>query len=157
ARCLVTRAPLLVTPGSEQIRATIERDGLLGDLEAIGATVLASACGHCIGQWDRHGLDPEVTNTIVTSYNRNFSTRNDGSANTKAFLASPEIVVALALAGTLDADPEADADADLPEPSAPAATPDRSGRPARTGRSTSSRRARVPKWDDIMFGPKSKD
>ncbi len=109
ARGLVTKAPLLVTPGSEQIRATIERDGLLGDLEAIGATVLANACGPCIGQWDRHGVDPGVTNTIVTSYNRNFSTRNDGSANTKAFLASAEIVVALALAGTLDVDPVADA------------------------------------------------
>ncbi len=105
----MAKAPLLVTPGSEQIRATIERDGLLGDLEAIGATVLANACGPCIGQWDRPHLDPDVTNTIVTSYNRNFSTRNDGSANTKAFLASPEIVVALALAGTLDVDPAADA------------------------------------------------
>ena len=109
ARGLVTKAPLLVTPGSEQIRATIERDGLLGDLEAIGATVLANACGPCIGQWDRPGVDPDVTNTIVTSYNRNFSTRNDGSAATKAFLASPEIVVALALAGTLDIDPVAEA------------------------------------------------
>jgi aconitate hydratase len=99
--------PLYVTPGSEQIRATIERDGLLADLEAIGATVLANACGPCIGQWDRAGADSAATNTIVTSYNRNFARRNDGSANTKAFVASPDVVVALALAGTLDADPVA--------------------------------------------------
>ena len=100
---------LLVTPGSEQIRATIERDGLLGDLEAIGATVLANACGPCIGQWDRQGVDPDVENTIVTSYNRNFSKRNDGSAKTKAFVASPEMVIAYALAGTLDFNPLSDA------------------------------------------------
>ena len=105
ARGLRAKSPLLVTPGSEQIRATIERDGLLGDLEAIGATVLANACGPCIGQWDRRGLDPDQQNTIVTSYNRNFSKRNDGSANTKAFVTSPEMVVAYALAGTLDFNP----------------------------------------------------
>lgn len=109
ARGLRAKSPLLVTPGSEQIRATIERDGLLGDLEAIGATVLANACGPCIGQWDRRGLDPEQQNTIVTSYNRNFSKRNDGSAKTKAFVTSPEMVVAFALAGTLDFDPLSDA------------------------------------------------
>jgi aconitate hydratase len=97
--------PLYVTPGSEQVRATVERDGLLADLEAIGATVLANACGPCIGQWDRAEADSAVVNTIVTSYNRNFPRRNDGSANTKAFVASPDVVVALALAGTLDADP----------------------------------------------------
>jgi aconitate hydratase len=102
------KTPLLVTPGSEQIRATIERDGLLGDLEAIGATVLANACGPCIGQWDRAGLDTGTVNTIVTSYNRNFSKRNDGSASTKAFLASPEMVIAYALAGTLDFNPLTD-------------------------------------------------
>ena len=112
ARGLRAQALLLVTPGSEQIRATIERDGLLGDLEAIGATVLANACGPCIGQWDRDGLDPGALNTIVTSYNRNFSKRNDGSATTKAFVASPEMVVAYALAGTLDFDPLTDT---LPE------------------------------------------
>jgi aconitate hydratase len=104
-RGLTARSPLMITPGSEQIRATIERDGLLGDLEAIGATVLANACGPCIGQWDRQGFDVDVGNTIVTSYNRNFSKRNDGSTKTKAFVASPEIVVAYALAGTLDFDP----------------------------------------------------
>jgi aconitate hydratase len=102
------KTPLLVTPGSEQIRATIERDGLLADLEAIGATVLANACGPCIGQWDRAGLDTGPLNTIVTSYNRNFSKRNDGRADTKAFLASPEMVIAYALAGTLDFNPLTD-------------------------------------------------
>ncbi|MFZ0666977.1 MAG: aconitate hydratase [Acidimicrobiales bacterium] len=105
---LKTRVPFYVTPGSEQIRATIERDGLLSDLVAIGATVLANACGPCIGQWDRAGLVAGTKNTIVTSYNRNFSKRNDGSADTSAFLASPETVVAYALAGTLDFDPATD-------------------------------------------------
>jgi aconitate hydratase len=105
---LKAKCKLLVTPGSEQIRATIERDGLLGDLEAIGATVLANACGPCIGQWDRQESDTAALNTIVTSFNRNFSKRNDGSANTKAFVTSPEIVVAYALAGTLEFDPLTD-------------------------------------------------
>jgi aconitate hydratase len=110
ARALGLRAttPLLVTPGSEQIRATIERDGFLDDLVAIGATVLANACGPCIGQWDRQMVDPTAVNTIVTSFNRNFSRRNDGHVTTKAFLASPEVVVALALAGSLDFDPVVD-------------------------------------------------
>jgi aconitate hydratase len=105
---LRARTPLLVTPGSEQVRATIERDGLLGDLQAIGATVLANACGPCIGQWDRQGLDPAKLNTIVTSFNRNFPKRNDGNANTEAFLTSPDMVVLYALAGTLDFDPLSD-------------------------------------------------
>ena len=90
---------LLVTPGSEQVRATIERDGLLADLEAIGAEVLANACGPCIGQWERTDLDPSRLNTIVNSYNRNFPKRNDGNANTLSFVTSPDTVVALALAG----------------------------------------------------------
>jgi aconitate hydratase len=102
---LRARTQLLVTPGSEQVRATIERDGLLADLEAIGATVLANACGPCIGQWDRTDLDPTKLNTIVNSYNRNFPKRNDGNANTLAFVTSPDTVIALALAGTLDFDP----------------------------------------------------
>jgi len=105
AEGLRVKTQLLVTPGSERVRATIERDGLLADLEAIGATVLANACGPCIGQWKRDDVDPATTNTIVTSYNRNFPRRNDGSANTLAFVASPETVMALALAGTLDFDP----------------------------------------------------
>jgi aconitate hydratase len=97
------QSPLLITPGSEQVRATIERDGLLADLEAIGATVLANACGPCIGQWQRDDL-PEGPNTIVTSFNRNFPRRNDGNAATLAFIASPETVVAMALTGRLDVD-----------------------------------------------------
>ncbi|MEO5680028.1 MAG: aconitate hydratase [Acidimicrobiales bacterium] len=105
AQGLRVKTQLLVTPGSERVRATIERDGLLADLEAIGATVLANACGPCIGQWKRDDVDPATTNTIVTSYNRNFPKRNDGSANTLAFVTSPETVMALALAGTLDFDP----------------------------------------------------
>ncbi len=102
------KAPLLVTPGSERVRATIERDGLLADLEAIGATVLANACGPCIGQWRRDDVTPEDVNVIVTSYNRNFPKRNDGSANTLCFVTSPETVMAYALAGTLDVDPRRD-------------------------------------------------
>ncbi len=105
AHGLKARTELLITPGSEQVRATIERDGLLADLEAIGGTVLANACGPCIGQWDRSDLDPSRPNTIVNSYNRNFPKRNDGNANTLAFVTSPDVVVALALAGTLDFDP----------------------------------------------------
>ena len=105
---LKSKIPLLVTPGSEQVRATIERDGLLADLEAIGATVLANACGPCIGQWDRQDLDDGVPNSIVTSYNRNFPKRNDGYASTFSFVTSPEIVVALSIAGNLDFDPAVD-------------------------------------------------
>ncbi|HEY2997958.1 MAG TPA: aconitate hydratase [Acidimicrobiales bacterium] len=108
AKGLTARTPLLITPGSEQVRATIERDGLLADLEAIGGTVLANACGPCIGQWDRQGFDTSQPNTIVNSYNRNFPKRNDGSANTLSFVTSPDVVVALALAGTLEFDPLTD-------------------------------------------------
>ena len=90
------------------MRATIERDGLLADLEAIGGEVLANACGPCIGQWSRTDLDPSKLNTIVNSYNRNFPKRNDGSANTLAFVTSPDMVIAYALAGTLDFDPLTD-------------------------------------------------
>jgi len=108
AHGLRARTRLLVTPGSEQVRATIERDGLLADLEAIGATVLANACGPCIGQWDRAEIDPTELNTIVNSFNRNFPKRNDGNANTKAFVTSPDMVIAYALAGTLDFDPLTD-------------------------------------------------
>ena len=105
---LRARTRLLVTPGSEQIRATIVRDGLMADFEALGATVLANACGPCIGQWDRsdeEGHVPGQPNVIVTSYNRNFPKRNDGDAATLAFVTSPETVIALALAGTVDFDP----------------------------------------------------
>jgi aconitate hydratase len=120
---LRVKAPLLITPGSEQVRATIDRDGLLGTFEAAGATVLANACGPCIGQWARPDEDTASPNTIVTSYNRNFPKRNDGSVNTLAFVTSPETVVALALAGRLDFDPvsgtltnESGESVQLPEP-----------------------------------------
>ena len=108
AKGLTAKAPLLITPGSEQVRATIERDGLLADFEALGATVLANACGPCIGQWDRQDLDDGVPNSIVTSYNRNFPKRNDGYSTTHAFVTSPETVIALTLAGRLDFDPAND-------------------------------------------------
>jgi aconitate hydratase len=102
------QVPLMATPGSAQIKATIERDGQLRSLEEIGAIVLANACGPCIGQWKREDIGEGERNTIVTSYNRNFPRRNDGNAETLAFIGSPEIVVALALAGRLDFDPLAD-------------------------------------------------
>ncbi|MCU0261727.1 MAG: aconitase family protein, partial [Ilumatobacteraceae bacterium] len=98
AHGLRAKTELLITPGSEQIRATIERDGLLDDLTAIGATVLANACGPCIGQWERAKEVTERPNTIVNSFNRNFPKRNDGSANTLSFVTSPDTVIALALA-----------------------------------------------------------
>ncbi len=102
---LVAKVPFLVTPGSEQVRATIERDGLLADLTAIGATVLANACGPCIGQWEREGVDKGEANSILTSYNRNFPRRNDGNPGTHAFIASPELVTAFALTGSLTENP----------------------------------------------------
>jgi len=105
---LRTKTDLMITPGSEQVRATIERDGLLADFDKIGATVLANACGPCIGQWARSDVSEGDVNTIVTSYNRNFPKRNDGLASTLAFVTSPETVVALALAGTVDFDPLTD-------------------------------------------------
>ncbi|MFP6635841.1 MAG: aconitate hydratase [Dehalococcoidia bacterium] len=98
---------LMVTPGSEQVRATIERDGQLESLRSIGATVLANACGHCIGQW-RRARENEDANTIVTSYNRNFPARNDARPQTMNFIASPEMTVALALAGRLSFNPMTD-------------------------------------------------
>ena len=96
---------LLVTPGSEQIRATIERDGQMQALQEIRATVLANACGPCIGQWRRAEVKQREENTIVSSYNRNFPRRNDGHAGTMNFIASPEIVVALSLSGSLSFNP----------------------------------------------------
>ncbi|MGB0653634.1 MAG: aconitate hydratase [Thermoplasmatota archaeon] len=99
------KTPLLVTPGSEQVHLTIKRDGLMDELNAAGATVLANACGPCIGQWDREPSAKEQPNTIVSSYNRNFPKRNDGSAQTLSFIGSPEIVMAYALAGSLSFNP----------------------------------------------------
>lgn len=108
AKNLKAKSEFTVTPGSEQIRFTIERDGLLQTFEAIGGVVLANACGPCIGQWDRHTNDPSKKNSILTSYNRNFSKRNDGNPNTNAFVASPEIVTAMAIAGNLTFNPLTD-------------------------------------------------
>ncbi|KAJ3105535.1 aconitate hydratase [Phlyctochytrium planicorne] len=98
----------LVTPGSEQIRATLERDNLTGEFESVGATVLANACGPCIGQWKRDKDELKTENAILTSFNRNFKARNDGNAKTMNFLASPEIVTAMAFSGKLSFDPTRD-------------------------------------------------
>ncbi|MXY79826.1 MAG: aconitate hydratase [Chloroflexi bacterium] len=106
---LRVKAPLLVTPGSEQVRATVERDGQIAAFERVGATVLANACGPCIGQWKRGDVEAGETNTIVTSFNRNFPARNDANPQTLAFIGSPEMVVAAAFAGRLDFDPRRDA------------------------------------------------
>jgi len=103
-----TKVPLQVTPGSEMIRATIERDGQIQLLKDIGANVLANACGPCIGQWSRPELKQGESNTIVTSYNRNFPGRNDGRRETMNFISSPELVIALALGGRLSFSPLAD-------------------------------------------------
>lgn len=103
---LRVKAPLLVTPGSERVRSVLERDGALSQLEQIGGKILANACGPCIGQWKRDDVEAGRQNVILSSYNRNFRGRNDGNTETLAFLASPEVVVAYALAGTLDFDPE---------------------------------------------------
>ncbi|MGI0046425.1 MAG: aconitate hydratase [Nitrosotalea sp.] len=102
---LKIKIPLLVTPGSEQIRATIERDGQMETLKEVGATVLANACGPCIGQWRRPELKQGEPNTIITSFNRNFPGRNDGRRETMNFIGSPELIVALALGGRLSFNP----------------------------------------------------
>ena len=103
-----SKIPLLVTPGSEQIRATIERDGQMESLKNIGATVLANACGPCIGQWKRPELKEGQSNTIITSFNRNFPGRNDGRRETMNFIGSPEMIIALALGGNLSFNPLTD-------------------------------------------------
>lgn len=105
ARGVTSKVPLLVTPGSEQIRSTIQRDGQMQSLMDIGATVLANACGPCIGQWSRPELKQDETNSIITSFNRNFPGRNDGRRNTLNFIGSPEIVIAMALGGRLSFNP----------------------------------------------------
>jgi len=102
---LKAKIPFLITPGSDRIYQTIKRDGMVDTFAKIGGTVLANACGPCIGQWKRSDVKPGETNTIVSSFNRNFPGRNDGSAATLSFLTSPEIVTALAFAGTLEFDP----------------------------------------------------
>ena len=102
---LKTKAEFTITPGSEQVRYTIERDGFIDTFNQIGASVFANACGPCIGQWAREGADKQEKNTIVHSFNRNFSKRADGNPNTHAFVASPELVTALAIAGDLRFNP----------------------------------------------------
>ena len=105
---LTSKAEFTISPGSEQIRYTIERDGFLETFEGIGAKVFANACGPCIGMWDRMGAEKQEKNTIVHSFNRNFAKRADGNPNTYAFVASPEIVTALAIAGDLGFNPLTD-------------------------------------------------
>ncbi len=105
---LVAKSLFTITPGSEQIRAIAERDGFLETFEKIGGTVFANACGPCIGQWDREGAGRKEVNTVVHSFNRNFAKRTDGNPNTHAFVASPEIVTALAIAGDLTFNPVTD-------------------------------------------------
>ena len=116
AKGLRAKVPFMVSPGSDQIYATIRRDGQLADLEAIGAVVLANACGPCIGQWKRDDIQPGQRNSIVTSFNRNFPARNDANLQTLAFIGSPETVVAMALAGDLGFNPATDT---LPTASGP--------------------------------------
>ncbi len=105
---LKANSEFTITPGSEQVRYTIERDGFINTFESVGGVVLANACGPCIGQWARHIDDPNRKNTIITSFNRNFAKRNDGLASTHAFVASPEIVTAMAIAGTIAFNPLTD-------------------------------------------------
>ena len=105
---LKAKSEYTVTPGSEQIRFTVQRDGLLEAFDEMGGVVLANACGPCIGQWARHSDDPDKKNTIVTSFNRNFAKRNDGNPNTHSFVASPELTTALAIGGTLTFNPLTD-------------------------------------------------
>ncbi|NNF32622.1 MAG: aconitate hydratase, partial [Saprospiraceae bacterium] len=105
---LKVKSEFTITPGSEMIRFTVERDGILDVFENIGGVVLANACGPCIGQWARHMENPDRKNSIITSFNRNFTKRNDGNPNTHAFVASPEIVTALAIAGDMKFNPLTD-------------------------------------------------
>ena len=105
AKGIKSKIPLLVTPGSEQIRGTIERDGQMDSLIDIGATVLANACGPCIGQWNRPELEKNEKNSIITTFNRNFPGRNDGQRSTLNFIGSPEMIIALSLGGRLSFNP----------------------------------------------------
>lgn len=105
---LKAKSIFTITPGSEQVRATIQRDGFTDIFEKIGGIVLANACGPCIGQWDRTDVKKGDKNTIVSSFNRNFTGRNDANPATHAFVTSPELVTALVLAGRLNFDPRND-------------------------------------------------
>ncbi|MBI4666060.1 MAG: aconitate hydratase [Nitrospinae bacterium] len=116
AKGVKVASPLLVTPGSSLIKSTVDRDGQTAAIASIGAVTLANACGPCIGQWKREDVGKEEPNSIITSFNRNFPKRNDGSAATNAFIASPEVVVAYALAGTLKFNP---VDDNINSPSGP--------------------------------------
>ena len=102
---ITVKSDFTITPGSEQVRFTVERDGILDDFSKIGGTVLANACGPCIGQWDRDGAEKNEKNSIITSFNRNFAKRADGNPNTHGFVASPEIVTAMSIAGSLEFNP----------------------------------------------------
>ena len=102
---ITVKSDFTITPGSEQVRFTVERDGILDDFSKIGGTVLANACGPCIGQWDRDGAEKNKKNSIITSFNRNFAKRADGNPNTHGFVASPEIVTAMSIAGSLEFNP----------------------------------------------------
>lgn len=108
AQNLKAKAEFTITPGSEQVRFTAERDGILGTFDKIGGVVLANACGPCIGMWSRMGAEKKEKNTIIHSFNRNFAARQDGNPNTYAFVASPEIVTAMAIAGDLGFNPLTD-------------------------------------------------
>ena len=105
---LTTKSEFTITPGSEMVRYTVDRDGYLEKFEKMGGVVLANACGPCIGQWARHTNDPNRKNSIITSFNRNFAKRNDGNPNTHAFVASPELVTAMAISGDLTFNPVTD-------------------------------------------------
>ncbi|WP_194777741.1 aconitate hydratase [Pararhodonellum marinum] len=105
---LLAKSEFTITPGSEQVRYTVDRDGFLDIFDKMGGVVLANACGPCIGQWARHGADKQEKNSIITSFNRNFAKRADGNPNTHAFVASPEVVTALAIAGDLTFNPMLD-------------------------------------------------
>ena len=108
AKGLTVNAEFIVNPGSEQVRYTAERDGIISDFKSIGGVIMTNACGPCIGQWRRHTENPERKNSILTSFNRNFAKRADGNPNTHAFIASPEIVTALTIAGDLCFNPLTD-------------------------------------------------
>lgn len=123
---LKAKSELTITPGSELVRYTVERDGLLDIFDQVGGVVLANACGPCIGQWARHGAEKQEPNSIMTSFNRNFAKRNDGNPNTHGFVASPEIVTAFSIAGSLTFNPITDTligangeQVKLPEPTGP--------------------------------------
>ena len=105
---LIAQSEFTITPGSEMVRYTVERDGFLATFEQMGGVVLANACGPCIGQWARHGAEKQEKNSIITSFNRNFAKRADGNPNTHSFVASPEIVTAMAIAGNLSFNPLVD-------------------------------------------------